>query len=242
MPVLCRVLVAGLAAAALAAPARGGEPYKDAAHKFALVLPDGWEVVPDKELAAFNADNRQDNPRDRYVRIALFRPAGQGGSPGNWKYPMASVVTIPFKEPDATFQDFEKVLTRVFTRRNPNGRSNLRVPLAFDEQRKRLIVQWDIDDGRLAEYSGGYIGKEEVVVVSGLVERKAYRDHVPTFEKFVDSFRFDDDPAGKPAEPPYLDKLLKTNLGPTGQMAVVGLGVAAVVLLVGMVVLKEKRN
>jgi hypothetical protein len=232
---------AGVAAAFLlvAGPVRA-EPYKDAAHKFALDVPDGWEVVPAKELAALNAAARRADPRDSLTRVAAFRPAGTGKSPTPWKHPRVTVASIPFHEPDATFKDFEKVLTRVFTMRNAYGQTNLRAPLAFDESKKRLIVQCNNDDGQ-AEYAAGFIGEKEIIIVSGLVERKAYKEHLPTFEKVVESYRFEDPSAAPPGgESPYLDRVLGTKLGRNGQTAAIGVGVAVVVLLVGSVFLKEK--
>src|SRR5439155_12680924 len=94
-------------------------------------------------------------------------------------------------------------------------------------------------EGPNAGFVAAHLGKDELVLVNCLTEEQSFKEHRPTFEKLTDSFRFEDpaDPAPA-AEPTGLDKMLKTNLGPTGQMVGVGVGVAAVVLVVGLVFLR----
>jgi hypothetical protein len=211
------------------------ETFRDTAHKYALDLPDGWEVVSPKDLRELNTTARQSNPHDALVRLAAFRPVGTVGL-ARGKNPLAVVISIPNTRPDMTFRDFERELTFLFATRN-HGRTILRTPLAFDEQKKRLIVQCNLNDS-LAEYSGAFLGKDEVLIVSAAAERRTYPDHVPTFEKIVNSFRFEDPsaPPAPPAPPSFLDRTLGP-LGQTEQMAIVGGVVGVLVLVVGVLLL-----
>jgi len=68
-------------------------------------------------------------------------------------------------------------MTRVFTMRDAYGRTDLRGPLAFDEQRKRMIGQ--VNDAAIGEYAAGFLGKDELIVAP-FSERRTYKDHVPT--------------------------------------------------------------
>jgi hypothetical protein len=230
-------LVIGLAAVTLlgfAGPVRGGETYRNAAHKYAIDLPDGWEARPwetseftwTRERGATKTATRVDD------RGTTLCPIGAAGD----KLPAAIIEALPHDRPDeVTFAEFEKVMTRVFTTRDRFGRSDLRTPLAFDEQRKRMVVQ--INDGERAAYAAGFFGKTEIVVILCAADRRSYPDHLPMFEKMVDSFRFEHPsaPAAPPAPPAFLERTFGP-LGQTAQMAIVG-GVVGVLVLVAGVLL-----
>jgi hypothetical protein len=211
------------------------ETFRDTAHKYALDLPDGWEVVPSSDLPAVNA--AYGSPRNPLKTITAFREVGTVGIPVKGKRPLVVVHLILFYRPEMTFEEFEKEFTRRFTL-GVVGRLFLRAPLAFDEQRKRVIAQFN--DEVIGEYSGGFLGKDEAIAVSGVVERRAFNDHLPTFEKVVDSFRFEDPnaPPAPPAPPSLLDRTFGP-LGQTAQLAIVGGVVGVLVLVVGVFLMRR---
>jgi hypothetical protein len=243
MPGLHRLVAAGLAVAAVctSGPARAGELFRDTVHKYVLEVPDGWEVVPPKDMAVLHQATRPDDPDKPYILLAAFRRVGTVGIPTRGRQPLALVTVLPTDKPDMTFAEFEKEITRVFTRRDARGWTNLRAPLAFDETRKRVTVQ--TTHHGVGEYDAGFLGKEEVIVLQCAAEERTFKDHQPAFEKLADSFRFED-PGAQPAadQTTALDKMLKTNLGPNGQMVAIGIGVTVVVLVLGVVFMRGKPD
>ena len=226
-----RWVLAATVALTLAGTGQAAEPYRDTAHKFALDVPDGWEVMQPRDLAAFNAASSR---RNRTPSVAGLRPAGTVGIPVRGKHPVVLVAAIPIDQAELSFAEFEKDMTRVFTDEHLFGPGGLRSPLAFDEPRRRATMQ--CQDDTLAVYSVASLGKDEVILVNCLCERRSYETHLPTFRALADSFRFDADavPPAPPRPPSALDRVLGP-LGPTGRMAAIGAAVGLGVLLVGAV-------
>ena len=238
-----RILAAVAAVVVLLGTGRvsAAEPFRDTAHKYALDLPDGWEVMPPQDFAAMNTTVRQRDPDDPFLLLTAFRPTGMTGFPVRGKNVLVVVSTLPTDKPDKPFPEFEKEITQIFTRRGHRGQSELRVPLAFDERRKRVTVQTTLL-GKF-EYDAAFLGKDELIILQCLCEERILKDHLPTFEKLADSFRFEDPnaPPPPPAPPSLLDRTLGP-IGATAQMAVVGGVVGVLVLVIGVFMMKRSPD
>lgn len=231
-----RGLVGLVVVAGLAGGGRAAEPYRNAAHRFALDVPDGWEALPPRDLAAYAANNGR---RDRMPTVAGFRPAGTGGAPKG-KHPLVLVSAMKNPKAELSFAEFETSITEVFTADHVFGYRFLRTPLAFDEPRRRATLQ--CQDDTIGAYSVAFLGRDDMILVGGLCDRRGYTDQLPTFRALADSFRFDD-PNAPPAPPPppsLLDKVFGS-VGPAGRTAAVGGAVAVVVLGLGAVLSRGGR-
>ncbi len=218
-----------------ASAAGAAEPYRDTAHKFALDVPDGWQVMLPRDLAEFNAAASR---RSRDPSIAGFRPVGTVGIPVRGKHPLVVVSAIANPKAELSFAEFEKSITEVFTEDHTFGYRVLRTPLAFDEPRRRATMQ--CHDDAIGIYAVAFLGKDEMILIGCLCERRSYETHLPTFKALAESFRFegpDAVPVAPPPPPSLLDKTFGS-IGPTGRTAIMGGAVAVVVLALGAVLMR----
>jgi hypothetical protein len=251
MPGSCRIPAAGLAAVlVLAAAGRAdAQPYHNAEYKFGLEVPAGWRPMSAGELKRFNGEREPGRAAVKY--LVGFRPTA-----GEWGGIPFVTVELDTEPAGMPFDEFEKQFMRDFNAdvANPKKRGGVSMtfdPPAFDRERKRFTVRGWLGEGRTraALRAAGHLSPDGLISVSGYVAEADLRRHESALTGLVDSLRFDGEeppaPAApaEPAAPPAASlPAWWTGLSDNGRMALVGGATVILVLVVGVLTLREKPD
>jgi hypothetical protein len=221
------------------------DPYRSAEHHFTLELPSGWEILPDDDLNRANDGARREFPGMDVTMVVGFRPAK--GDPARTGFVL---VQLDKRATNKTpFEEFQRDMANDLAgarRGEPEAKLRLTRRLIqpddkpeFDEARGRYVIRRGAGTssakGQIA--SSGYLGPDGLVIVHAFVRSSGTAAEPDPVSKLCDSFRFDE--SEKPV-PTVVDKLFGDEVGPVGRMAIIGGGVALLVVAVGAVALREK--
>ena len=220
-----------LAAIVLVSGAAAGEPYRDAARHFSLMLPDGWQVMPAEEIEQLNQVFEALAPGEKLKYDTGFRPrVSEPFTP-----PYVLVQVIPGRVFGATPDEVRQGLDRKF-----RELSMATGPLNYHEKVDSVtsLFRSFAPDGRPVRGIADFrLGSEITVLLTWHSEEdlaQAERDLKP-HDQMCKSFRFDDGYSFTPSPGPL--GALKEYTSRTEVLIVVPL-----LCLVAIIVIKSART
>jgi hypothetical protein len=230
---LYRAFGAVTAVAVLAGLGRA-DIYRDAQRHFTLEVPEGWQVMPAKELKAINELTKL---IIRVDYVLGFRP--KGALPMSFPYVLAQ-----FQPGTGTYAEIEGSLgldLERSTKKTEKSLGFLARNLQFgkavlDRAKNRIILRGNVDVafvGRVQVLSVGHLGSRGVLSLHCYARDANFERLLPTFERLNGSFRFDEGYTYRPFttgfRPPAFD------FGPALIAALVGAAVAGFCYLIHFV-------